>query len=468
LAAGFFLGMSAMSASAAMAQSGAVDADQSLIEHGKYLATAADCAACHTASNGGRPFAGGYAISSPLGTIYSSNITPSKTAGIGNYSEADFARALREGIRSDGSHLYPAMPYTSYSGLSDKDVAAMYAYFMHAVPAVDTKPKETALPFPFNIRASMAVWNALFLKNARAVPDANASEQLNRGAYLVNNLAHCAECHTPRNALMSIQDSLNLSGAPLGSWYAPNITSDPVSGIGSWTNAQIVQYLQTGNVPGLAQAAGPMAEAITNSLQYLSKPDLESIAAYLKATKPISTEASGTSAARNTFGSAHSADNVYRGIPANPSSGAQIFSGTCAACHRANGSGTDDGFYPKLFNNTATGAPHANNLIATILFGVDRTVDGKEKFMPGFGPHAYVNQLSYQEVAEVSNYVLKQYGNPSVTVTAQDVQTVAEGGRPSPLLKLGKLAMPALIVLLVIVVLLLLWFFLGRRPKTIR
>ena len=459
------LGFAALSG-AVHAQS--ADATPEAIARGKYLATAADCAACHTATQGGKPFAGGYGIASPLGTIYSSNITPSKTAGIGNYTEADFARALRQGVRQDGAHLYPAMPYTSYAKLSDQDVASLYTYFMHAVPAVDDVPKQTALPFPFNIRASMIVWNAMFLDDHRFVSDPSKTDQVNRGAYLVDALGHCAECHTPRNTLMASKDGLNLSGGSLGSWYAPNITSDSTSGIGKWSNAQIVQYLHTGNVPGLAQAAGPMAEAVTNSLQYLNQPDLEAIAAYLKTTKPIDTStgsaAGSDGTSRSTYGEARSTADAYRGTLAQSTSGAQIYSGTCAACHRSNGAGTGDDIYPQLFHNTATGADRATNLIATILFGVDRTVDGKQKLMPGFGPQAYVNKLSYQEVADVSNYVLKQYGNPAVTVTAQDVETVAKGGPPSPLAKLGQFTRPALIVL-VIIVLLILRVSIFRRRK---
>jgi mono/diheme cytochrome c family protein len=434
----------------ALAQGTAGDAAHP-ISQGQYLATAADCAACHTAQNG-KPFAGGYAIASPLGVIVSSNITPSKTAGIGNYSQADFARAVRDGVRPDGTHLYPAMPYTSYAGLSDQDVAALYAYFMQQVPAVDTTPQKTALPFPFSIRASMVLWNLLFLDHKPFTLDAAKTAEVNRGAYLVDNLEHCAACHTPRNILMASEGGKDLSGGSLGSWYAPNITSDPVSGIGRWSEDELVQYLRTGSVPGKAQAAGPMAEAVSNSLQYLTGSDLHAVAAYLKQSAPISTG----STSRTSFGAPVDAEAAVRGLPVQETSGAQIYSGTCASCHGDNGAGNARHDYPSLFHNTATGAQQPANLISTIVFGVQRISGGQETLMPSFGPGSTVNALSDQEIADVSNYVLQHFGDASVTVTAQDVQTVREGGAPSTLAQLGPLAAPGLAAIVVVVVLLVL------------
>lgn len=463
----FVIGLSSVfSQGIAHAQvAGDVNTDQ-MVQRGQYLATAADCIACHTAPKGGQAFAGGYGIDSPLGTIYSTNITPSKVAGIGNYSEADFAKAVREGVTPDGTHLYPAMPYASYANMTDADVADLYAYFMHAVKPVDEKPKETALPFPFNIRASMAVWNMMFAGKHPVVLSDDANEELKRGEYLVNTLEHCAECHTPRNVAMGIDWSKNLSGGEVGSWYAPNITSDKASGIGNWTQEQLVQYLRTGSVPGLAQAAGPMAEAVSNSLQHLSDKDLNSIAAYLKSTKPI---ASAEQSSRANQGQPHSDDNQVRGMNVasgeavdQGSVGAIIYSGSCAACHRPNGDGTET--YPQLYHNTATGAVNPNNLISTILYGVDRNVGDKHVLMPGFGPDAYVNQLSYQEVADVTNYVLKSYGNSSVTVTAKDVETVAHGGPAPAIASLGKFAVPAIVVI-VLILLILIGFFMKRRKS---
>jgi mono/diheme cytochrome c family protein len=206
-------------------QTGSPD-QATLIEQGRYLAVAGDCMACYTKPEDGKPFAGGYGIASPLGTIFSTNITPSKTAGIGNYTEAQFARALQQGVRADGGQLYPAMPYTSYAGMTDVDVHALYTYFMHGVAPVDEMPPRTKLPFPFNIRLSMVAWNLLFLDDRRFVPDTTKSPEWNRGAYLSVVMERCDACHTPRNLLMAKIRGKAFAGAPIGSWYAPNITSD--------------------------------------------------------------------------------------------------------------------------------------------------------------------------------------------------------------------------------------------------
>ena len=428
----------------------AQDANAELIAKGRYIATAGDCAACHTAPHGGQPFAGGYGIVSPLGTIFSTNITPSKTKGIGNYSEEEFARAVREGVAKDGTHLYPAMPYTAYAKTSDDDIKALYAYFMSEVKPVDTNPQKTELPFPFSIRASMAGWNLFFLDSARFKPDASKSEQWNRGAYLAEGLEHCSSCHTPRNLLMAESSNKALSGGPLGSWYAPNITSDPVSGIGGWSEDELVAYMRTGRVAGKAQAAGPMAEAVENSLQHLTDDDLKAIAVYVKSTEPVS---SAATTPRYGYGKPSGAEFALRGLPGQAAGedGFHVFSGSCAACHQVNGQG--NAFYPSLFNNTATGAPEPDNLVSTILFGLTRTVGDTHTFMPAFGPaSSFTDRLSDKEVADVSNYVLTQFGNPDVTLTEADVARIREGGEKPLLAKLAPYAARAvaLIVLLIL------------------
>src|SRR5580692_631583 len=256
------------------------------IERGRYLAIATDCGACHTAP-GGKPFAGGLPISTPLGTIYSTNITPSVDFGIGHYTEEEFSRALRRGVRRDGANLYPAMPYTSYAKFTEDDAHALYLYFTQTVKPVEQRPPPTQLPFPMNIRASMIAWNLLFLDSAAFVPDPHQSPEWNRGAYLVQGAAHCSTCHTPRGFLMQEEASRALSGAPVGPWYAPNITSDPISGIGSWTNEEIAAYLRTGHLSGKAQAAGSMGEAVEDSFQHLTAADLDAIATYIKSVVAV-------------------------------------------------------------------------------------------------------------------------------------------------------------------------------------
>lgn len=209
-------GLNAGAATAPDAAAAAPVPSSELVQRGKYLATAGDCVACHTAP-GGKPMAGGLAIPTPLGDIIATNITPSKTHGIGNYTEAQFRDALRKGLRADGQHLYPAMPYTSYAQVSDDDANAMYAYFMQGVAPVDAEPpKETALPFPFNVRLSMAAWNLLFLDSKPFAADASKSAEWNRGAYLTRGLTHCSTCHTPRNSLMAEDIKRELGGAHSG------------------------------------------------------------------------------------------------------------------------------------------------------------------------------------------------------------------------------------------------------------
>ena len=407
---------------------------------GKRLAVAADCVACHSAI-GGKPFAGGYPLNSPMGVIYSTNITPSRTAGIGQYTQADFARAVRDGVTPDGTRLYPAMPYTSYAKMTDSDVAALYQYFMEEVAPVDTPGPKTELDFPFNVRAAMLGWNALFHSQKRFVADPGKSAQVNRGDYLVNALAHCDTCHTPRNALMAADNKKALSGGSLGAWYAPNITSDKTSGIGNWSSDELVAYLRSGHVEGKAQAAGPMAEAVENSLQYLGEDDLKAIAAYLLQTPPIAT---GEQQARHTFGQASNDELNLRGGNPQDNPGWHIFSGTCANCHQANGQGTRE--YPSLFHNTATS--RRDNLIATIVYGVHREVGGVAIDMPAFGPGAlFTDRLDDQQIADVSNYVLSRYGNAGLSVTAADVAQVREGGPKAPIAMLAGYSVPAMIVL---------------------
>jgi mono/diheme cytochrome c family protein len=420
----------------ALAAPAAAQTDQEAIEQGRYLAIAGDCTACHTNPAGGKPFAGGYGIFSPLGTIYSTNITPSNTAGIGNYTEADFARVLRRGVRPDGRHLYPAMPYTAYAHMTDADIHVLYTYFMQDVAPVDTTGPQTALPFPFNIRASMIGWNLLFLDTTPFQPQPSQSAPWNRGAYLANAVAHCTACHTPRNTLMAEVSNKAYGGTQLGSWFAPNITSDPMSGIGGWSQQELVQYFKTGAVHGKAQAAGGMAEAVTNSLQFLTEPDLNAIAAYLK-TVPAIRDPSETQPAYD-HGTPAAFEPMLRGAEKQNSAtpvqgGAALFSGNCASCHQPSGSGTPDSFYPSLLHNTATGRPNASNLVSAILFGVERTIGKTHVVMPRFDSESAVQPLSDAEVADISNYVLQQFGNPVVRVTAADVATLRAGAPSSPL-----------------------------------
>lgn len=437
-------------------QVSAASNDNELIQRGKYLSIAGDCVACHSVP-GGKPFAGGLALSTPIGEIISTNITPSKSAGIGNYTEAQFSDALRKGIRGDGAHLYPAMPYTSYAKVSDDDVTAMYAFFMNGVAPVDTRTKPTDLPFPFNIRLSMAGWNLLFLDRQPYKSDPTQSSEWNRGAYLTQGLTHCSACHTPRNLFMAESSANELAGGEVGNWHAPNITSDPNAGIGGWATDELVKYLKTGDSLGKGQAAGPMAEAVDHSLQYLTDADVRAIAVYLKSVPGRSNPADS----KPVYALGQKADELssIRGValPANPNvmSGAQIYDGYCASCHQAQGQGSFDGGLPSLSHNTAVGRSNTRNLVMVILEGIHRNSDGSDVRMPGFA-----RTLTDPQIERLVNYLTKLYGNPKSRVSLEQVQQQRAGVGKSSLVAIVQ---GALVIGAVVVLGLLFWLIRRRR-----
>lgn len=438
--------------------------DAALIKKGEYLAVASDCTACHTTSES-KPFAGGKAIESPVGNIIATNITPSKAYGIGNYTERQFADALRKGIRGDGANLYPAMPYTAYATLTDDDIHALYSYFMSGVKAVDQPADVTHLPFPLNLRFTMMFWNALFLKSPGYIVDSAQSANWNRGRYLVDGATHCSTCHTPRGFLMQEKQDEAFTGAQVGPWFAPNITSNAVSGIGSWSQQDLITYLRTGRLVGKAQAAGSMAEAITHSFQHLSASDLAAIAEYLGSVPDHNAPASD----KTRFGQGMAANDLvaFRGNAfdnATGDQGARLFSGNCASCHGSSGQGTADGFYPSLFHNSATAEQNPSNLIATILFGVERDTAQGNVFMPPFGeqPNA-LNHLNDQQVATLSNWILHRYGNAGITVSAEQVAEIRRGGPSSPLVIMAQAGVAVGVI--VVIALIALTVYRRKRKK---
>lgn len=436
----------------------AASADAALIQRGHYLAIAGDCTACHTASHG-KPYAGGLPIATPVGTIISTNITPSKRYGIGNYTLAQFSDALRKGVRANGAHLYPAMPYTSYAQVSNDDTKALYEYFMKAVAPVDAPSPQTSLPFPFNIRLSMAAWNFLFLDDKPFAPDPGKSADWNRGAYLVRGLTHCSTCHTPRNLLMAEKGSDDLGGGDVGGWYAPNITSDANSGIGGWSEQDLVDYLRTGFAANNAQAAGPMAEAVDDSLRHLSDGDLHAIATYLK-TVPAQHDNADT---RPDFAWGMAGNDLasVRGVslPTDPDrmSGPQLYDANCATCHGINGQGASNGALPSLFHNVAFGSAHTNNLVLAILDGVHRAPDTPYLLMTGFA-----NELSNRQIVTLANYLTQRYGNPKAQVTAGQVSDL-RSGQSSSFLLWGARAAIIVISLLILTFIVFLIYRFGRR-----
>jgi mono/diheme cytochrome c family protein len=426
-------------------------ADGDLVKRGEYLARAGDCVACHTAPAGKR-MAGGLSIPTPVGTIVSTNITPSRAYGIGDYTLDEFGSALRAGVRRDGRRLYPAMPYTAYALVTDDDVKALYAYFMQGVAPVDASPPETNLPFPFNVRLSMAAWNVLFLTGERFRPEPARSAQWNRGAYLVRGLAHCGACHTPRNLLMAEKSSLELGGGAVGPWYAPNITSDPNSGVGGWTAQELVEYMARGHVADKAQAAGPMAEAIDNSLRYLSEDDLDAVAVYLKSVPPLH----DAMATRPAYSWGEPADDLksVRGeaLPSllDQMSGPQLYDAYCASCHQAQAQGSFDGGMPSLFHNAALGRTNTNNLVMVMLAGIERG-EAHEVRMPGLE-----HELSDVQLATLGSYLTQRYGNPQAAISPGQAAKGRRGGGDSGLVVAVQTAMSVagLVVIAALVLLL--------------
>jgi mono/diheme cytochrome c family protein len=448
----------ALSATAYGIISPTLAADADLIARGKYVATASDCIACHTAP-GGAPMAGGLALSTPIGAIMSTNITPSKESGIGNYTLEQFDAAVRKGVRADGKQLYPAMPYTAYALLSNDDVAALYAYFMSDVAPVETRPPETKLPFPFDIRLSMAGWNLLFLDKGPFEPDPAHDAEWNRGAYLVRGPAHCGTCHTPRNLFMAEQASSEMAGGDVGPWHAPNITSDPNSGIGGWSVEELVAYMRDGHV-AKSQAAGPMAEAIDHSLRFMTEADLKAMAVYLKTVPPVRDPAD----TQPVFAWGNLSDELasIRGVAwpqdRDAMTGPQLYDAYCATCHQVQGQGSFEGGLPSLLNNTALGRENTNNLVMVVLEGLQRQPD---VLMPGFA-----RELSDTQVATLSNYLVQNFGNPAAKVTAAQVAELRAGPARSVLVTLVQAALAAGVLVAIGLVLLLVRWRRKRRFAT--
>lgn len=401
----------------------AADTGQDVMSRGEYLATAADCIACHTRP-GGKPFAGGLKITTPQGDVVSTNITPDTKHGIGAYTEAEFEKAVRHGVRKDGAYLYPVMPYVSYAGMTDQDVHALYTWFMQSVRPVAERPPETALRFPGNIRMSMMAWDLLSGSEKPETGDSSTYDKIRRGRYLATALEHCGTCHTPRNMMLIEKQDQYLGGASLTGWYAPNITSSMTGGIGDWSEDDLVAYLKTGRAQNRSQAAGPMAEAIEHSTSHLTESDVHALAAFIKQVQPQEDEKDHHP--RDSFGkAAYNPDlrsgDLTRIDNLSEKSGAEIYDGNCAACHGQDGSGTKDQYVPSLFANSVVGSERTDNLIMAIIYGVDRKTPDGHANMPSFGHNSDVQRLSNEEIARLVNYLTTTFGSGDHHVTADQV-----------------------------------------------
>ena len=402
----------------------AEDFDATLVARGEYVARTADCVACHT-SEEGKPFAGGLPMGLPMGNIYSTNITPDKATGIGQYTLEDFKRVLRQGIRRDGGNLYPAMPYPSYTKMTDDEIAALYAYFMQGVKPIQQENRSPDFYWPLTVRWPLKVWNWMFLEEGAYQLKTGQSDQWNRGAYLVQGPGHCGTCHTPRGLAMQEQayDETGrefLAGADIASWHAFNITSDPNSGIGTWRRDELVRYLKTGNVQGKGQAAGPMAEAVQHSFSQMTDADLRAIAVYLNTVPAVS---DGDTQPRDRYGAPSNDFLRLRAQPeakdASEDRGARVYLESCAACHEPSGQGSPDGYYPSMFHNSVIGTNYANNLVNVVLNGVQRKTPGNDVLMPAFRDH-----LSDEDIAALANYLSHQFGQGGMDVTPRSVKAL--------------------------------------------
>jgi mono/diheme cytochrome c family protein len=395
-----------------------------MIQRGEYVARQADCVACHSTPKS-KPFAGGLEMATPLGAIYATNITPDRGSGIGDYSLAEFDRALRHGVARDGHRLYPAMPYPSYAKMSDEDVSALYAYFMHGVKPVVQANQESDIPWPLNMRWPLAFWNLAFTSPHPYQPDPQQDALWNRGAYLVQGAGHCGSCHTPRGVAMNEKGldgghPLYLSGALLDGWYAPSLRGDVNTGIGRWSEAEVVQFLKTGRNQH-AVVFGSMADAFNNSTQFLSDQDLQAIARYLKSL-PGDPKRDGDPWKYDT-GTTTALAAQRLDSPA-----ARTYMAKCAACHAVDGRGRAP-WIPPLAGAVSSLAKEDASAINVTLNGSVRVVaDGVPDSyrMPPFR-----SQLSDAEIADVLSFIRSSWGNHGGAVKVDDVKTLRERTNPA-------------------------------------
>ncbi|HEY2034830.1 MAG TPA: cytochrome c [Rhizomicrobium sp.] len=379
----------------------------SLVQRGEYLARAADCMVCHTAK-GETPYAGGFAFTLPFGTIYSTNITPDKETGIGNYTDAQFLAAVHRGVRADGKRLYPAMPFASYTYMTDADALAIKAYLFSLAP-VHAPAKTNTMGFPFNQRWAMGIWSAFFNADKRFRPDTAHSPEWNRGAYIAEALAHCGECHTPRNIAYALNNRRKFAGEVTAGWRAYDITGDKGTGIGAWSDDQVFAYLTTGHVLGHGTASGPMGEAVDKSFSQLTPGDMHAVVAYLRSVPPVSSKLPATLAPA-------APPSHKQGAMVADARGKQVYEGACASCHDWTG------VSPIIPLATLTGSravndPSATNVAQIVISGTRRTTPQGTATMPAFGG-AYSNA----EIAAVANYVTARFGSEGSRLTERDVQ----------------------------------------------
>jgi alcohol dehydrogenase (quinone), cytochrome c subunit len=409
----FILGASA----AAHAQSSATSPSK-----GEYLARAGDCNACHSV-RGGKAFAGGLRMGTPMGVIYTTNITPDPDTGIGSYTLQDFDRAVRSGVAKDGHHLYPAMPYPSYAKISDDDLKELYTFFMTEVPPVKQQNMPDEIPWYLRPRWPLAIWNLMFAPKGAYVARADHDATWNRGAYLIEGLGHCGACHTPRGFAIqekALDDSSGayLQGAELDAWSAPDLRGDVRTGLGGWSAGDIVAFLKSGH-NAKAVAFGSMLDVVNNSTPYLADADISAMADFLKSL-PATAE-------QDKFVYDDTATKALQGGKP-PGAGAAIYLGSCSACHGTDGKGQAP-YMPPLAGNPNVLDADPSSLINLVLNGADPLV---VKGIPdAYRMPQFRVQLNDEQIAQALSFVRGAWGNGAGAVTTDQVKTLRPVTDPS-------------------------------------
>lgn len=403
-------------------------ATPALIRQGQYIATLGDCAACHTAP-GGQAFAGGLPIATPMGKVFTTNITPDKATGIGSFSYGDFERAVRRGVMPDGSTLYPAMPYPSYARLTDADTQALYAYFTNSVQPVNEPDKSPAIPWPLSMRWPLTYWRWLFAPGVEPATDTASSDaELARGAYLVEGPGHCGSCHTPRGlglqeeALTDRDGSQYLAGGVIDNFVAADLRGDLDTGLGTWSEGDIVQFLKTGHNTHYA-AFGGMSDVVLHSTQYMTDADLQAIAHYLKSLPGGETGAS--------FTYDHTEAKKLAALDVS-APGALDYMNNCSACHLSSGKGYDNTF-PALAGNPVVLSDNPVSLVNIILNGSVRPATASA--LTDFAMPPFASRLTDREVADIVSFVRASWGNHANSVQVSLVNHIRQQtGAPMPAL----------------------------------
>ena len=374
-----------------------------LIKRGEYLATVGDCAACHT-SRGGQPYAGGRSLATPFGAVPAPNLTPDPATGLGQWTFDDFWRALHRGMGRQGELLYPVFSYTSFTKVTRDDALAIFAY-LKSLPPVNQPDLPSGLDFPYNLRSSLVAWRALYFKPGVFAPNPAKSAEWNRGAYLVQGLGHCNECHAARDSMGGIRSNQHLTGGqiPALDWYAPDLSTQNGGGLAGWQAQDIVDLLKTGQ-SAKGTAFGPMADVVRLSTQHLTDTDLKAVASYLQSLPPRTPVVSATPFTR-------AADTERSG---------KLYAKHCAACHGMDGNGVA-GVYPPLNGNTSVTEPTGINAIRSVLLGgfAPATAGNPMPYsMPPFAP-----QLNDDDVAAVVTYIRQSWSNQAGVVQPGEVRT---------------------------------------------